>query len=117
VVAVASKKECNNEVEGANRGETEGPGDLLGVYFQREMDCRTCLDGVDNNCNGLTDCAEPACAECFIGVGVGCGGGSESPCAQGGCSTAGERARTAGNLVLMGMLMAAAVVCRRRWTR
>ena len=49
------------------------------------MDCRTCLDNIDNNCDGQADCDDPACAPCFVGQGFGFGSGGESPCAQPGC--------------------------------
>ena len=65
----------------------EGPDDLVGLYWGSPGDCDTCLDGIDNNCNGVMDCAEPACARCFVGQGSGCGGGTDVPCAQGGCAS------------------------------
>ena len=79
--------DCNDEAKRSHRDLAEGPGDLVGLYQNGELtDCATCLDGIDNNCDGAIDCADPACARCFVGQGVGCGGGAESPCAQGGCS-------------------------------
>jgi hypothetical protein len=57
----------------ANRGMAEGPGDMLAAYLGQPVDCSTCLDQVDNNCNSLTDADEPACAQCFVGQGYGCG--------------------------------------------
>ncbi len=85
--------DCSDSENLSNRGKVEGPDDLLGLYLDPEApgDCSLCLDGIDNNCNGLVDCAEPACARCFVGQGTGCGGGSESPCSQGGCSTGSPR--------------------------
>ena len=74
--------------ERAHRDNPEGPGDLVGLFLDGTMaDCSTCLDGIDNNCDGNIDCADPACAQCFVGQGVGCGGGADSPCMQSGCST------------------------------
>jgi hypothetical protein len=35
-----------------------------------------CLDGIDNNCNGLTDCADPACTAGFECVPAAAGGWS-----------------------------------------
>ncbi|MEL6345918.1 MAG: putative metal-binding motif-containing protein, partial [Myxococcota bacterium] len=72
----------------ANRDIPEGPGDLLGLYLNAPADCSTCLDGIDNNCDGNIDCADPACARCFVGQGVGCSRGDDAPCAQAGCAIA-----------------------------
>ena len=58
----------------ANRGLTEGPEDLLALYLGTPTSCDTCLDQIDNNCNGLIDAAEPACARCFVSQGYGCAG-------------------------------------------
>jgi hypothetical protein len=80
--------DCNDDNNEAHRDIPEGPGDLVGIYLYGETaDCSTCLDGIDNNCDGAIDCADPACAPCFVGQGVGCGGGADSPCSQGGCSS------------------------------
>ena len=69
--------------------------------------CETCLDGIDNNCDGTIDCADPACAQCFVGQGIGCGGGAESPCSQGGCSApanlGSERLYRSGLVVLLAL--------------
>ena len=80
--------DCADNDSDAHRDNPEGPGDLVGLYLYGDMaDCDTCLDGIDNNCDGAIDCADPACAPCFVGQGVGCGGGEESPCSQGGCAS------------------------------
>jgi MYXO-CTERM domain-containing protein len=72
-------------------------------------DCGTCLDGIDNNCDGQIDCADPACAPCFVGQGVGCGGGDQSPCAGAGCSarpsTSAHRGLVLGLVGLLGLLL------------
>jgi len=72
----------------ANRDNAEGPDDLIGLYLGAPADCSTCLDGIDNNCDGNVDCADPACARCFVGQGVGCSRGEDAPCAQAGCAIA-----------------------------
>jgi hypothetical protein len=81
--------DCNDDDEATHRDMLEGPGDLLGIYYGVAVDCSTCLDGIDNNCDGQADCADPACAACFVGQGYGCGAGEDNPCNQsaGGCST------------------------------
>ena len=91
----------------------------MGLYLYGDMaDCDTCLDGIDNNCDGAIDCADPACAPCFVGQGVGCGGGEESPCAQGGCASPDqsgkERMYRSLGLIMMAMLIS---IIRRRETR
>ena len=84
--SVETGGDCDDVSSLAHRDNAEGPGDLISLYLDGTLaDCSTCLDGVDNNCDGLTDCEDPACAQCFVGQGFGCQGG-KSPCAQGGCS-------------------------------
>jgi hypothetical protein len=80
--------DCEDANSGASRDAAEGPDDLIGIYLGMPADCSTCLDGIDNNCDGNTDCADPACARCFIGQGMGCSRGEDAPCTQGGCSIA-----------------------------
>jgi len=106
--------DCVNEIGDANRGESEGPDDLLGQFFNEAPDCRTCIDGVDNNCNGLTDCEDPACAECFIGQGVGCAA-SGSPCSETGCSTSGDSNEVKTSGAILAFLWLAAMT--RIWRR
>ncbi|MFH1466856.1 MAG: hypothetical protein ABIO70_20905 [Pseudomonadota bacterium] len=109
--------DCDNEEEGANRGETEGPNDLLGLYWGEPADCSTCLDGIDNNCNGLMDCAEPACADCFIGQGVGCGGGGDSPCLDAGCAASRAGRQLPGTALALALMALAGAVVRWRVRR
>ena len=109
--------DCDTEHAGANRDRAEGPRDLVGRYLEEDMDCRTCLDGIDNNCNGLIDCADPACAECFVGQGVGCGGGSDTPCTQSGCETTGLQAASRYSTWWALVLFALAAVGLRRRER
>ena len=100
--------DCDNADSSSNMYELEGPADLYGVWRSSlppngrygrnvnankglylelgELDCRTCLDGIDNNCDGQADCDDPACAPCFVGQGFGFGSSGESPCAQPGCT-------------------------------
>jgi hypothetical protein len=100
--------DCDDTEEGggANRDQSEGPGDLLGVFNDDIAACDTCTDGIDNNCNGLADCAEPACARCFVGQGVGCGAGvcSSGGCSSGGSASTGTLGATGGTSLLLMML-------------
>ncbi|MDG1482642.1 MAG: putative metal-binding motif-containing protein, partial [Myxococcota bacterium] len=80
--------DCADDNASVSRDNAEGPGDLIGLYLGSAADCSTCLDGIDNNCDGNVDCADSACARCFIGQGVGCSRGDDAPCAQAGCSFA-----------------------------
>jgi MYXO-CTERM domain-containing protein len=88
----------------ANRGMPEGPGDLVAAFDGISVDCSTCLDEMDNNCDGLVDQEDPACARCFVGQGYGCG------CSAGpNVSTLGRTSTTV--MALAGLLAAFA---RRR---
>jgi len=55
------------------------------------LDCTTgaeiCDDGVDNDCNGLTDCNDDVCIIEPYCIEAGCGAGFPSCCAQGGSCT------------------------------
>ncbi|MFM2247856.1 MAG: hypothetical protein RL071_3931 [Pseudomonadota bacterium] len=84
----ASGGDCNDEQRLSNRDAVEGPGDMLGWFGDTTASCETCLDGFDNNCDGNIDCEDPACAACFVGQGLGCGGGAESTCRGNGCAAA-----------------------------
>ena len=111
--------DCSDTDPNAHRDNPEGPGDLVGLYLYGDMaDCDTCLDGIDNNCDGAIDCADPACAPCFVGQGVGCGGGEESPCSQGGCASPDqsgkERMYRSLGLIMMAMIIS---IIRRREKR
>ncbi len=113
--------DCADGNGAASRAQAEGPDDLLGIWYARLgdpgaiIDCDTCLDGIDNNCDGAIDCADPACAACFVGQGAGCGGGTEAPCAQSGCSAQwGDARRQVQQGVLLGMLGFLVVLARRR---
>ena len=78
--------DCADSFGKGHRDAAEGPGDLMGLLDpDGAADCSTCVDGIDNNCDGQIDCADPACAPCFVGQGVGCGGGDAAPCASAGC--------------------------------
>jgi hypothetical protein len=90
----------------ANRGHAEGPGDLLGRYLGVAADCATCQDGIDNNCNQLLDRDDPACAQCFVGQGSGCGCSAATP--------SGRLGRTATPALLLWVLLLAAVRRRER---
>lgn len=101
----------------ANRDLPEGPDDLLGIYLDAPESCDTCLDGIDNNCNGMTDCEDPGCAICFVGAGVGCGSDSETPCRDAaGCSSAAARpsSRWPATALAAGLLTIAGLLARRR---
>ena len=91
---------------------------LVYISTEKMADCDTCLDGIDNNCDGAMNCADPACAPCFVGQGVGCGGGAESPCAQGGCASPDqsgkERMYRSFGLIMMAMFI---TIIRRREKR
>jgi hypothetical protein len=112
--------DCDDERGGVSRDEAEGPDDLLGIYYARldtngyPADCDACLDGIDNNCDGLMDCADPTCAVCFVGQGSGCGGGTQSPCAQSGCAawTSDARRHRSQGLVLS-LLVGLFILVRR----
>jgi hypothetical protein len=107
--------DCDNADATANRFEAEGPGDLLGVFYNLEMDCSTCLDGVDNNCDGQIDCADPGCAACFVGQGFGVGGGTDESCGKLGCSSTGlTRTQTFGGLAMAFLAIGLAGLGRRR---
>jgi hypothetical protein len=101
----------------AHRDLPEGPDDLLGLYLDMAVSCSTCLDGIDNNCDGNVDCADPACARCFIGQGVGCSRG-ETPCAQSGCSNGTPQGGAIIDRFFAAAVLALfAVLYRRRETR
>jgi len=109
--------DCDDSESGAHRDNPEGPGDLLGWLDGEPADCSTCLDGIDNNCDGLPDCADPACAPCFVGQGYGCGGNKASPCASVGCAADNGASwtplRSRGLLMFLSLLAGAAVGRRR----
>ena len=108
--------DCADDSSLANRGMPEGPGDLLGQLDQGgPADCTTCLDGIDNNCDGFIDCEDPACAACFVGQGAGCS--SDSPCAGGGCAVASPPDKKGRRAALVGLLWLGAVLARRRERR
>jgi hypothetical protein len=49
-----------------------------------EMPEMSCMDGFDNDCNGLIDCADPACAGTSCGAGCTCNNGKhETNCSDG----------------------------------
>ena len=105
--------DCADERSDANRDRPEGPTDLLGVYLGDPGDCGRCVDGVDNNCDGRTDCEDPSCEVCFIGESRGCRG-TRNPCnlgeEGGGCQSSGQGGSVA--IGLVGLLLG--VRLRRR---
>lgn len=85
--------DCADGNSGASRDKPEGPGDLVGAYLNEAVDCSACLDGIDNNCDGQADCADPSCAICFIGEGYGCAA-PDSPCKGAGCEATASDSQT-----------------------
>ena len=84
--------DCSDDSLVSHRDAAEGPGDLIGYLTANgAADCSTCVDGLDNNCDGQIDCADPSCAACYVGQGAGCGGGDQAECVGSGCSTVGGR--------------------------
>ncbi len=81
--------DCADGQDDASRDEPEGPDDLVAVWRGEAGDCSRCTDGIDNNCDGAADCADPTCDVCFVGQGRGCAGMRDA-CAdgEGGCATA-----------------------------
>lgn len=57
---------------GGNRDTVEGPRDIYGRLTYAKAECDTCIDGLDNNCNGLADENDPGCYACFEGQGISC---------------------------------------------
>ncbi|MBK7760040.1 MAG: hypothetical protein IPI35_27270, partial [Deltaproteobacteria bacterium] len=97
-----------------HRDALEGPDDVLGLLTGQQVDCDTCEDGLDNNCDGLTDCEDPGCAPCWVGQGGGLGGCSgadpEAPCGSSGGCSAGRGARSPWpSLGELGLLLLAAL--------
>ena len=99
----ASKKDRFDPTK-AHRGMSEGPSDLMATYAGTPVDCSTCLDAVDNNCDGLIDQEDPACARCFVGQGYGCG-------CSAGPNVGTLRATSTAAMALAGLL---AALARRR---
>ena len=107
--------DCADGAEGAHRDGLEGPYDLRSGFIDKIASCETCLDGLDNNCDGLMDCEDPGCAPCFIGQGTGCAGAAEgSPCASSGGCSAGRGARAPGLAALITLLLGALTLPLRR---
>ena len=51
--SVESGGDCDDTSGSSHRDNAEGPGDLIGLYLDGTLaDCSTCLDGLDNNCDG-----------------------------------------------------------------
>jgi len=102
--------DCSDEDDGANRDEHEGPDDLLALFHEegKRASCATCVDGLDNNCDGLADCEDPACAPCFVGAGYGCSKAEEQTCVQTGCAAGAADRRGWGSalgMLLLGLLI------------
>jgi hypothetical protein len=110
----ATGGDCADGHGTANRDAAEGPGDLVGLYWDDPLDCARCVDGIDNNCDGNSDCEDPSCAECFVGQGGGCGA-AESPCgAAPGCAAVRPSGGLAGSFGVLAALMALSGYVRRR---
>lgn len=107
------RDEDSSDEAPTHRDALEGPYDVLGGLTGEQADCDTCVDGLDNNCDGLLDCEDPGCAPCFVGQGIasGCAGADpESPCASSGGCSAGRGARSPWTgLGELGMLLLAAL--------
>ena len=97
--------DCADGNDGSNRYVPEGPDDLVAIYEGTVVDCATCMDGIDNNCDSLADCDDPSCAVCFVGSGGGCAA-SGSPCEPSACSASPESA-SASALAMLGLLVIA----------
>jgi hypothetical protein len=108
--------DCDDTTNDASRDLAEGPNDLVLAYNGLNGDCGRCVDGIDNNCDGQTDCADPTCSVCFVGQGQGCAGTRDAcgdAAAGGGCTT-GSDGR---NLAVLGLLPILGLVARRRARR
>ncbi|MEL6342764.1 MAG: MopE-related protein [Myxococcota bacterium] len=106
--------ECDDKRGRANRDRPEGPDDIVSLFLDGGGSCDLCLDGIDNNCDGNIDCADPSCARCFVGTGFGCGGGSEAPCTQAGCASAIRSGPNADRLAPLVLLVFIGFVAFRR---
>jgi PKD repeat protein len=108
--------DCSDSQDGANREQPEGPGDLMALYSPELAElasCDRCLDGIDNNCDGTLDCADPTCASCFVGQGRGCAD-ADSPCAQAGCAATPRGPLLPTGAAVLGLSLFAAGLRRRR---
>ncbi len=101
IESIGEKNAAPDEI---NRGMAEGPADLMGLYDGALANCDSCLDGLDNNCNGLADSEDPTCKPCFVGQGYGLG--------CGGCSSGAGGA--AGGVPVFLLLGLAGLMRRRR---
>jgi hypothetical protein len=109
--------DCDDGSGNANRDLPEGPNDLVLAYNGENGDCSRCVDGIDNNCDGLADCADPTCSVCFVGQGQGCSGGKDAcgdAVATGGGCTNGPESQ---NLAILGLVPLLGLVSRRRGAR
>jgi uncharacterized protein (TIGR03382 family) len=101
--------DCNDASRASHRDLPEGPYDIVSLWEGEQGDCSRCLDGIDNNCDGLADCADPSCDVCYVGQGRGCAGFRDACAVDGsGCSTT---PGSEGFLPLLGVL---ALLVRRR---
>ena len=79
--------DCAEDEESVHRDHVEGPSDVLSyvllhsrgllppsvVADQTELlDCRFCMDGLDNDCDGLADSEDPSCDLCSRDGCTGC---------------------------------------------
>ena len=102
--------DCDDSRGNVHRDLPEGPDDVVTAYARllgegSGVDCAACFDQVDNNCDGLTDCADPTCAVCFVGGGTGCASGRDACKPPGeGCTAVGNRPGVAA-LLLFGLFV------------
>ena len=110
--AQATGGDCDDSHSAVNRGESEGPWDVVATFAGETVDCSQCTDGLDNNCDGTLDCDDPTCAACFVGVGSGCG--ADGTCSTGGCATGADKRAREAALPIWGLLALAAARIRRK---
>ena len=100
--------DCEDSSALSHREMVEGE-DLLAVFFGEELDCSTCFDCVDNNCDGYTDMDDPACGRCYLANSGGCNSHCEGD--SGGC---GASSSGYGRTLLLPPALLLALFMRRR---